>query len=286
MLVLSIEDVAADFFSFWEAAADAELAAQRGLWKKMYEDRHQEIFDLYYRGLGERDSLDRALERFPAKVAAIAERWRRTPDMIRSASRQVTKQLRLVVPELRFVIFVGLFGSNGWVGDFRGGPTTFLAVERLPDPPGDEILIAHECAHQLHRRLSTEGWDDGRITHLLFQEGLATAVSEEIVPGRSEAEYLWFEGGFTDWLGECRRCWPSIRRELVECAEGRAAQSPDRFFSGGGTRRYSGELPERAGYFAARRVMREIQGAHPLSDVMRWSANTAELEVRAALNRL
>ena len=286
MLVLNIEDLGADFFSFWEAAAHVERAAQRALWQEMYEDCHHEIFDLYYRDFGERDSLDQALERFPGEVEAIAERWRRAPDVVRSATRRVTNLLGLVVPELRFVIFVGLFSSNAWVSDFRGGPTTFFAVERLPDSPGDEILIAHECVHQLHRLLSTDRWDDQRVTHLLFQEGLATAVSEEIVPGRGEAEYLWFEGGFTDWLAECRRCWPSIRSELVESAEGRAAQSPDRFFSGGGARRYSGELPERAGYFAARMVMREIQGEYPLSEVIGWSANKAELEVRAALNRL
>jgi hypothetical protein len=283
---VSIEDLVADFFSFWEAAADAERAAQRALWQEMYEDRHQEIFELYYRGFGERDSLDRALDRFPGEVEAITERWRRAWGAIRSATGRVSKQLGLVVPELEFVIFVGLFGSNAWVSDFRGGPTTFVAVERLPDPPGDEILIAHECVHQLHRRLSTDEWDDQRVTHLLFQEGLATVVSEEIVPGRAEAEYLWFQDGFADWLGECRRCWPSIRRELVERADGRAAQSPDRFFRGGGSRRHSGELPERSGYFAARMVMREIQGAYPLSEVIGWPAGRAEREVRAALSRL
>jgi len=279
------DDFVDDFLDFAGAAASRPRLEQTNLWRRLYEERHRKFFSVYLGEYGDPNSFDEALDRLLCDAAAIERRRPRAVGLVQRTSRRLAEVLAVDISELRFVLFVGLYDANAWVADFDGAPTAFFALELLPDAPGDELLVAHETTHQLHRRLSPETWDDNKLAQLLFQEGVAIAGSEALLPGREEAEYLWFATGHQDWLDACRSCWPVVREELLATVEGRMKHSVERYFRGGGATRYSGDLPERIGYFAARLVVQRILATAPLAEVMTWSADQAAREVSASLAR-
>jgi hypothetical protein len=269
---LRVDSAVPDFLAFWDTAAGEPREAQRRLWHELYEQPNRDLFDLYYTHWASPDGLDAALDRFPAEIAAITARAADLPQRITAAARVTADFLGRPVPDLAVQLLVGLFSSDGWVTDFRGRPTLFLAVEYLP--PYDAVFLAHECTHLVH---GGAGFDGDTVAAAVVAEGLAVAVSAELEPGHGEAVYLWMRDGREDWLAEC------VAREEELSARLRAdldSEDPDvyaRWFLGWPNE--SG-LPVRSGYFTAGRWVREL--GVPYSELASWDYRQA----RAALDSL
>jgi hypothetical protein len=256
-----------DFLSFWTAASDDD---RRRLWEELYEAKHADVFDLYYDGFGNRDRLDEALALLAPIVGTLTGRGERLHAALDELGPACLAQVGLVERELPSVVFVGLFASNAWVTDFQGEPTTFFALECFPEAPHDRILVAHELAHQVHELARAGDWSDSTVLLRLFEEGIATVLSELVVPGHTVGEYLWFDDGFDDWVARC-----AARRAEI-CAALLDDQNGMRLFALRG-----GE--ERAGYFAAREVALALLDDFGLPELARWSPAEADRVVRELL---
>jgi hypothetical protein len=276
---LVIEDLTPDFISFWEDAAGCDLPAQRKLWQLTYEDRNRDFFDLYYREWAKREQLDDALVAFSTWFPSLDEAMTRLRGILAATPAATAERLETQPGRLSLHVFVGVFSSNAWVARFRGEPTAFFALEHLPDHPCDEILVAHETAHQLHEYARSGDWDGYSVAGRLFEEGLATVASEEIVPGRSAAEYLWLDNGFDDWVDACIASWDSTREELMKSLALSGRDHQRRFFFGAD----DSVLPSRVGYWAGRMIIRKIQEKHDLAEMVSWSPQRAEQATREAL---
>lgn len=60
--------------------------------------------------------------------------------------------------ELDAVFLVGNHTANGWVAEFHGRPSLFVALELLGAPPYDGILVSHEAQHVTHNHHGAETW--------------------------------------------------------------------------------------------------------------------------------
>jgi hypothetical protein len=279
---LVVEDLTPDFISFWNDAADCDLASQRKLWQLNYEDRHRDFFDLYYREWAKRDQLDDALVSFSRWLGSLDEAVMRLRRIVSATPIATARRLEQQPERLSSHLFVGIFASNAWVTQFRGEQTAFFALEQLPDQPCDEILVAHETAHQLHEYARSGRWDDYGVADRLFEEGLATVASEEVVPGRSASEYLWLESGFDEWVDACISSWASTREELLKSLDLSGRDHQRRFFFGAG----DNLLPSRVGYWAGRMIIRKMQETHDLVELVTWSPQRAAQATREALHDL
>jgi hypothetical protein len=264
-----VESTVPDFLAFWNAAAGEPRAAQVRLWHELYEEPNRELFDLYYTNWATPELLDAALERFPAEAPAIAARAEGLPDRVAEAARTVATFLEQPLPDIDVQLLVGLFSSDGWVTDFRGRRTLFLAVEYIP--PYDDVFFAHECAHLVHR---AAGFDGETVAAAVVAEGLAVCASAELVPGHDEAVYLWMRDGRDDWLGECVAREDELRARLRADLDSEDAGVYASWFLG---RANDFGLPPRCGYFVAQRWIREL--GVPLDRLVRWDYARA----RAAL---
>ena len=269
---MRVDSAVPDFLAFWEIAAGESREVQRRLWHELYEQPNRDLFDLYYTKWASPDGLDAALDRFPAEAAAIAGRAERLPQKVTAAARATADFLEQPMPNLDVQLLVGLFSSDGWVTDFRGRRTLFMAVEYVP--PYDSVFLAHECTHLVH---SAAGFDGDTVAAAVVAEGLAAAVAAELEPGHGEAVYLWMRDGREDWLAECVAREKELSARLRADLDSEDADVYARWFLG---KVNESGLPARSGYFMGRRWLVEL--GVPYRDLVSWDYDRA----RAALDSL
>jgi hypothetical protein len=116
---------------------------QRRLWDELYERPNRDLFDLYYTNWASRDSLDEALERFSTNAPRMRATADTLPGRVARSIRATAAFLERPVPDVDVQVLVGLFSSDGWVTNFRGRRTLFLAAGYLPDY--DDVFFAHDA---------------------------------------------------------------------------------------------------------------------------------------------
>lgn len=177
-------------------------------WTSQYEAVHQPVFDTYFAGgWGDRGDIAAATAMVEALADVVPERETRARRVIADVLTALPAYGVQASDAWRCVLLVGVGGANGWVTRLNGAPTLFLALERLPDPPYDAVLVAHELIHLFH----PDGEGPDTVASRLWAEGAATALSRLLRPGHADSAYLWFDDDHHDWVTECRNWEPSIR---------------------------------------------------------------------------
>jgi RimJ/RimL family protein N-acetyltransferase len=145
-------DFSDDFLAFWAEAAGRRVDEQCLLWRQLYEQPHQEFFDLYYRDFAQREQLYDALRRYAGVADTLRARRERMRELFERYASAALGAFAAEEIRMKVVSFVGLFASNAWVASYGAEPTCFFALERFPETGCDELLMTHELAHQIHER--------------------------------------------------------------------------------------------------------------------------------------
>lgn len=267
-------DLASEFVEHVIAKSD-----RREAWNQ-YERAHPDIFGVYFRNpyWGRRTDLDAALPRFNEIESRLRSLTRVAPSRALRVVESVSDLSEAAHATVVCVLFVGLFGANGFQDTIGGVPTFFIALEKVADATELSVLTAHEAMHAFHASLRSGTWDDHNILHALFSEGLAVHVSRLAIPGRPLEDYLWFRSP----LSEYERAFREGVRELLS-----TPGSPDAYernFNYDPSRPPQG-LPPRFGYYAGTRVLDEIGSHVPVKSLARWSSARAAEATRDALLR-
>ncbi len=282
-MTVRVENICPDFFAFWQQAQNSSLAEQKQLWQTMYEERHRDIFDVYYRRWGDPAQLEEALSKFPKIVPKLQEIAQDAKLRIEHVVIRCARVFDCLESNFDFVVMVGLFTSNGWATTFRGKPTCFLALECFTEPQYLDILIAHETAHSLHEQCSSGEWTDFAIGEALFQEGLATIASTLVCPSATDAEYLWFGPGYDSWITGCESHWAELRQRFLRDLQQIDESLYTVYFGGKGQ---EAGLLKRVGYFVGYRVLASLYQRHTIAEMARWSPERAFAEVKQVLERM
>jgi len=187
----------------WLRMAEISDAALRErAWIEEYEAAFPTVFETYYRAWGRRDLIPEASRTAPERIAEVEAADRRS----RAVLARVEEEFRLLGLLNPADLLVGQHSSNGWVTMHEGRATLFLALEFLPDPPFDEILIVHELSHVVQGLLSGVALDGVMpVGEAVLTEGAAAAVSRFLRPGAPDSAYLWFDDAHQAWIEECAR---------------------------------------------------------------------------------
>jgi len=175
--VVHIENICPDFFAFWERAQGRNRPDQVDLWRSLYEDRHRDIFEVYYGTFGRREGLEQALDRFPQAVPRMRVALASAEESMGRVVPRCAHLFEAPEADIRSVLMVGLFQSDAWATSLRGRPTSFLTLEHVTDPRWLEITVAHETAHTLHHLCASTplaDWvDSGTVGEGLFTRAIA-----------------------------------------------------------------------------------------------------------------
>jgi hypothetical protein len=138
-------DLTPHFLAFWEKAQDRTLEEQQRLWSERYESPHQHLFAVCGGRHGTPEVLPAALRQFPGIVPHLPETIAQVRAAIERAGPTPATLFAFDQLDLRWVLVVGMFWSDGWVFEIDGQPTCFIAVEMLT--PAEAARIAILLAH-------------------------------------------------------------------------------------------------------------------------------------------
>mgnify|MGYP001170204433 CR=1 FL=1 len=257
-------------------------ASRLTAWTADYEAAHRDVFDIYYRSYSDpRRRIDAV-----ADVARIAPLVREREARAEALARQAEQEFRArgLLEELDVVLLVGNRTANGWIAEFRGRWTLFVALELLGAAPYDGVLVSHEALHLAHVHLGAATWPEDIGTHLV-QEGVATAASRELHPGLSDSGYLWTDDQHDSWVDECREAQKALTALVLdEMATPAEAPHVKGLFAPGCQ---ASGLPARSGYWLAELLAQDWLSQHSLRDVLGWDHAEATSRASADLrNRL
>ena len=249
-----------------------------------YERAHPDVFEVYFQNpfWGKRSNLDEALGRLGAAEPQIRRLAAVAPAEVLGVGASVSALLDASDVEVQCIVFVGLFGANGFQDLMGGMPTLFLALERIPDTIALDLLIVHEVTHAFHSALRSGTWDDNEPLQAVFSEGLAVHVSQLAVSGLPLEEYLWMRSPLTIAPSHYE---PAFRDGVQELLSGSTRRDYQRFFNYDPARPLAA-LPPRFGYYAGKRVLDEISSQYSVRSMARWSEIEAVAATRNALRGL
>jgi len=251
----------------------ADSTARRHAWAEQYEAAHPEVFKVYYKHWGKTENRVHAADSAPDLSPVIQDRERRVRRLLDGTEKELRTQ-GLVEDGIDTVLLVGGHTSNGWVAEFRGRPTLFLALEFLPEPPFDQVLALHEGMHVVHHRLSDLGAWPETIGAALFAEGFAVAATRQLALNLEDTAYLWFDDDHEPWVQRCCTDSKAIRSfalnsfdqpDLNDRSRGLFTQHP-----------LPGNLLPRCGYWLGdQMISRWIADGRTLRDLGLMTANEA-----------
>lgn len=257
-------------------------ASRLQAWTTDYEAAHRDVFDVYYRSYSDQRRRNGAVADVPRISLLVQEREARAEALARQAEQEFRAQGLL--DEINVVLLVGNHTANGWIEEFHGRPTMFVALEMLGTPPYDGMLFSHEAVHLAHMRHDAANWPDDVGSHLI-QEGIATAASRDLHPGLSDGDYLWNDDQHDSWVRECRQAERALAEVVLdeiatpaEAVHVKGLFAPDC---------QAGTLPSRSGYWLGDLLAQHWLSQHDLRDVLRWNfteaTDRASTDLRARL---
>ena len=250
-------------------------ASRLQAWTADYEAAHRDVFDVYYRSYSDPGRRNGAVADVP-RISPLVQEWEARAEALASQTEQEFRAEGLL-DELNVVLLVGNHTANGWIEEFHGRQTMFVALELLGAPPYDGMLFSHEAVHLAHMRYGAANWPDDVGSHLI-QEGVATAASRNLHPGQSDSGYLWNDDQHHSWVRECRAAERALAAvALDEMATPAEAAHVNGLFA---PDCQAGTLPSRSGYWLGDLLAQRWLSQYNLRDVLRW--NHAEATGRAS----
>lgn len=173
-----------------------------------YHKEHPDIFNTYFNGYCKKTDVKMAksIERYSEDYSRLEKVIKMLPHVIEKVAAKGERHFGFSI-NVPVHIFVGIYGSNAFV-DHQA--EIYLAVEKLPSDPGLlEIIVAHEMVHSYHYHLlgnagidwNSIDWLDARNS--MYLEGVATSISEKLVPGYSKSVYFSYDEQGEEWLSFC-----------------------------------------------------------------------------------
>ena len=218
--------------------------------------------------------LERAWDRYPQAIPALEVF---TPDAD-AASRylaEVRAALGCRQPlSVTLLFFVGGFEGNAFAAPTQDGGAAIC----LPVEAGlDTVTMVHELTHLVHAAVSGRSLRWGQsVAELLLAEGLATRLSQAIVPGQTDAACL---EGRPGWLEACRSRRTAILRGVLPELTQRSPEALRRFTLGTGPAGL-----EREGYFAGWELVGQLLAeGRSFADIARLPAEDAAPTLRRLL---
>ncbi|MBS1986256.1 MAG: hypothetical protein JST16_19005 [Bdellovibrionales bacterium] len=294
-----IINLGAPFGKFWQKAKGLPFAEQEALWREWVEAPRQEFYDSLVWTKSTRPDWSPFREKQLREAFKVySERYESIEASFRTFDSTLQVQIRrfhALFPDARFDLDIYAIPSaltfNGKGGSLASSPKiTIMAfgLDQITEGEDDlDTLFSHELFHLYHASMINVSEDrfnrEGRMTLLLWMEGLATYVSGELNPYKSDAELLMNEA-----LGrqpKSELAW--LARAYLGVADERANDLPlyRKWFAGSGES-VTKDSPNRSGYLLGLHVVRHLAKTHSLNEMMHWDLPMVHAQVPVALRAL
>jgi hypothetical protein len=291
---IAVLDATPEFFRFWSAAAGKPEPERVRLFLDTVVAAHPELFtpDVLGKagvsgGSGDTDpqaivaAYLRDVAPFVARMQVIAGTIHRD---LNDSARAFTKTFPDYAAATPVYFTVSMFSFDGGTRMVRDRIALLFGIDGIARYHGPDdnprVLIDHELFHQYHAQIAPElAAEDVPLWVSLWEEGLATYVSEQMNPGTSDAQVLMSP----TLAAQVAPILPVVTAELLANFESKDKAEYAAFFYG---RNGRSDIPARCGYYVGLLVARRLAAGRSPQQLAALRGPALEAAVRGALEQL
>jgi predicted Zn-dependent protease DUF2268 len=280
---LIVHDLIPDLINFLRIAPEEE-ADRAKLFKKMVIQPHPEVYDRPQVFKTDPETLEKYLTELDEYLPAIKNIHQRFNDQ--RASIQ-TKFLRTFpgfnTSRARVYLMLSLFRFDGKI-PHDNPHMLLLGLDGLAKFHGPNVrlpvILSHELFHLYHFQINPlpRDADQVELYRLIWQEGLATYVSQVLNPDASLADVLLDPR----LAKEGPKFVPLLAHGLLAQLESRDDETAARYLS----YRRGGQIPARMGYLIGYEIAKRMATAHRLTELAQLRGHTLLNSVRQEMQNL
>ncbi len=291
---LTVVDATPSFWNFWDAAQDLPEAERVGRFRGSVVAAHPELFTADVlsgtplAGNPPPAKGDEIIARYLRDVVPYIPRMRAISRTIQNRFHEYAADFTGTFPDFapKTPVFftVSLFSFDGATRNV-GGHTALLfgidGIARFHAPDTNlKVLFDHELFHQYHDQIAPGSNDDDQPLWMsLWEEGLATYVSQRMNPHSTESDALMSQ----TLAAASRPLLPALAREMLANLDSRDRAEYAAFFY---SRNGRPDLPPRCGYFLGYRVAKALDKNLALPALARLQGPELKTAIRAALVKM
>jgi len=291
---ITVVDATPAFWQFWAAAERKPEERRVRMFMDIVVSAHPELFDasVLNKAALTGNSDDRhavsIVSAYLRDVIPYIPRMKTISESIRDGFRAYASDFSATFPDFAptsAVYFtLSLFNFDGATRNVGGKDALLFGIDGIARYHGQhedlKVLFDHELFHQYHAQFAQH--DTGDNTPLwvsLWEEGLATYVSQQMNPGSTEAQVL-----MSDKLAELTKpLLPALARELLTNFDSFDRDEYAAFFYSKNGRP---DIPGRCGYFVGYRIAQELAAGRSLRQLASLHGPDLKAAVKRALEQM
>lgn len=263
---IPVVNTTSSFWKFWEVAKGKSDQEKAQLFFKLVVNAHPELYAAGVIGSqalsGKQDNKDEndTVIKYLAKVEPYVPRMQKISNEISRDFQTYAKDFTLTFPKYspntKTYFMVSLFGFDGATRTINKQTALLFGIDGIAAFHKEEeslkVFFDHEIFHQYHDQIAPElADDDAPIWAQLWEEGLATYISQKMNEGSSETQVLMSPTLATATTPILAR----VAQELLDNADSSDKKEYAAFFYGINGRP---DLPPRCGYYVGYRIAQQI----------------------------
>ena len=286
---IEVHDATPVFWQFWDSAEGKPEQERVRLFRKIVVAAHPELYEssvLNTSALAGDDTeatADTIVAAYLRDVVPYIPRMKEMSRLIHDDFRSYAVDFKQTFPDFapRSAVYftVSLFNFDGATRGVKGKTALLFGIDgiaRFHRPEESlKVLFDHELFHQYHLQFNQDDTDDTTPLWMpIWEEGLATYVSEQMNAGTTEAQVL-----MSPTLADAvRPMTAALARELLENLDSTDRDEYAAFFY---SRNKRPDLPPRCGYYMGYRVVKALAEGRSLPQL----ALLGGPELKAAIRR-
>jgi hypothetical protein len=281
----TIHDFMPDFWKFWQAAENQPVERRAQLWQSLYVNKHQAVFDDLAGPC--KDQYDpawanaRYFPNLPKIVPAMRDATNNLPEKMGAAQDRFLRMF----PDMQWAGDVYVMASGycftGRAQSIQGRGAILLGMDARVALGLKDLAptMAHELFHRYHRPyFDYEGSSNYPLWTLLWAEGMAQYVAEELNPGASDADLVRVPIGIVQRVDSKRQ---ELAADFLKRFDSREEMDAKIYFND--TNSKDPFVPARAGYQLGVLIVRDLAKQYPIQTMAHWSQSEVRPKIRQAL---
>jgi hypothetical protein len=280
---LMVHDLVPDLFSFLRIAPE-DKASRAKLFEQLIIRPHPEVYDrpqIFKTDIG---TLEQYLTSLPAYLPAIEHLHRRFQEQLASIQAKFLQAFPAFASSRASVyLMLSMFRFDGKI-PHDNPRMLLLGLDGLAKFHGADapiaVILSHELFHVYHFQVNPLPHDADQIElyRLIWQEGLATYVSQVLNPEASLAAVLLDPRLAT----EGPKFVPQFAHNLLTQLESRDDETAARYLS----YRRGSQIPSRMGYLIGYQIARRMAASHQLAELALLRGHALLAQVRQEMQAL
>ncbi|MFC1612234.1 DUF2268 domain-containing putative Zn-dependent protease [Patescibacteria group bacterium] len=255
------------------------------IWKKLFEEKHKNLFDVYY-NWGKKKLSRKLFYKYGYNTKLIVK----NESYAIKNCEKILQKISKIIPipnKLTVILFIGLHQTNGFVDKYKNGFVTFMNLEDNPDNYTLKIFLTHELLHNIHliKNPDIYYWKGSKTNwyNSLILEGVATYLTSKAL-NINRADALWGnfmnkkeKREFMDW---CNKNKIKLKKQLLAQID-KTKKEESQFFGG---RRPRGCPYWRTGYFLGLDFVEKLSKKMKIEEIIMLKGAKLKKEIQLYLN--